>query len=152
MSASLSSIKGRVVIQGFDGSEISFNDVEVDERLSYTEYHKREVFLLRYFFLLFDEDVKIVSPEQFEILEFTLPSQSNVHFFPYRIDFKSGDESFFVWIVLVADKVGKLSVFAHSAITEIDKKKLAWPLPPGEVLKMDQRNISNPNLVWVKEE
>lgn len=136
MSASIGVEWKKASILGLSGQTLSFEGFDVGEHKSYKEYHKREVFLLKYFFLLFNSVLRIESPDQFQVFESLLPSKNDFCFYPYRIDFKSGGKDFFIWIVLVADKGGELFAFARTRPCEVG------------VMSAD---ISNPDLVWEKD-
>ena len=150
MDAIINSSNGRVSIVSSDGATVTFENVEICEKKSCRGYQKKEVFILSYLHWLFtgNLEIKIRLPGQFEISEFSLPTLEGMQFFPYRVDFKNGNKTFFLWVVIVADKEGKLSVFARSKVKEINSPDGVWPFP-GEMVR--QNDIDNPNLVWERE-
>ncbi len=126
----------RATILCLSGQTVVFEEYNIDDRVNYNEYHKREVYLLKYFFLLFISVLHIASPDQFQIIENRGLIKAGLFFYPYRIDFKSGGQDFFMWIVLVADEKGELFAFARTR-----------PCEDGVMSK----DLSNPELVWEKD-
>lgn len=126
----------RATILCLSGQTVVFEECNIDDRINYTEYQKREVFLLKYFFLLFSSVLRIASPDQFQIVENRGLIKAGLFFYPYRIDFKSDGQDFFMWIVLLADKKGKLFAFARTR-----------PCEEGVMSK----DLSNPELIWEKD-
>ncbi len=136
MSATIGTVERKQAnIVCLSGQNVHLEDYRLGEHKEYVEYHKREVFLLKYFFELLGPILLTPSPDQFQLFECYPVSKDNLILYPYRIEFRNVGTDLFMWIILVPDSSGKLFVFA-----------MTKPC----VQNGNSKNIDNPDLIWEK--
>lgn len=137
MSTTIGTVNKKVAsVVCLSGQIVKIEDYKLGEAKEYTEYHKREVFLLKYFFQLFVSVLRVGSPDQFQIFECYPVPKGNLILYPYRIEFKTHNTDLFMWIILVPDNNGKLFAFARTRPC---------------VVGLTKKDLSNPELVWEKD-
>ncbi len=136
--------QGEVSFSCLDGTELSFLEGKEIRWLKYTEYHKREVFLLRYFFSLFDS-TDIPFPDDFQIFAGHFPLQVEKVLFPYKIEWRShigSPRERFLWVILGLRNFNELFVIAR---TELSWD--LWRLPGYGALTSSNKH----NIKWVND-